>query len=343
MPKNSIFLKACRMEPTEYTPVWLMRQAGRYMKEYRAIREKVPFLTMCKTPDLAAEVTLQPIEKLGVDAAIIFADILLPLEPMGIKIEFAQGEGPIIHNPIQTEKDIANLRTINPQEDTPFVPEAVRKVVKELDGRVPVIGFAGGPFTLASYMIEGGHSQNFVKTKQLIYNNPAGWNSLMEKLAAVVAAYLNAQIEAGSEAVQMFDSWVGCLTPDDYSQFVLPYSKYVFQNLKKDIPAIHFGTNTASLLKLMQAAGGDVMGVDWRMDLGSAWEQLGYKMGIQGNLDPVALLTPWPQLKERVDDVLRRANGRAGHIFNLGHGIFPNVPVDNVRRVVDYVQEKTAN
>ena len=339
MVRNSVFLKACRRESTEYTPVWLMRQAGRYLSEYRAIREKVSFLTMCKTPDLAAEVTLQPIKLIGMDAAIIFADILLPLEPMGIKLEFSQGEGPIIHNSIQKEDDIESLRIIEPDEDVPFVLEAIKKVVKELNGTIPLIGFAGGPFTLASYCIEGGHSQNFIKTKQLMYHNPKYWHLFMEKLSTVVTRYLNAQIAAGAEAIQVFDSWVGCLSPHDYAQFVLPHSQKVFQGLTNNVPAIHFATGAADLLELMKAAGGDIIGVDWRIELGNAWKRLGYNVGIQGNLDPVTLLAPIAVIKERVKEILQSAENRPGHIFNLGHGILPQTPVKNIVALINMVHD----
>ncbi|MBN2468851.1 MAG: uroporphyrinogen decarboxylase [Deltaproteobacteria bacterium] len=339
MIENSVFLKACRKEVTEYTPIWLMRQAGRYMKEYRAIRKKVDFLTMCKTPELAAEVTLQPIEKLGVDAAIIFADILLPLEPMGITLEFTKGEGPVIHNPIRNESDINQLRSIEPEEDVPFVLETVEKVRKELDGKIPLIGFSGSPFTLASYMIEGGHSRNFVKTKQLMYHYSRSWHHLMEKLAETVTAYLNAQIKAGVQAVQLFDTWVGCLSPQDYAEFVLPHSRSIFKQLEKGIPAIHFAADSSSLLGLMQKAGGDVIGIDWRIDLAVAWERLGSAVGIQGNLDPAMLFAPLPVMKDRVRGILESAANRPGHIFNLGHGILPQTPVEHAKALVETVHE----
>ncbi|MBW1679638.1 MAG: uroporphyrinogen decarboxylase [Deltaproteobacteria bacterium] len=339
MLKNSVFFKACRQEPTEYTPVWLMRQAGRYLKEYRAIRKKVDFLTMCKTPDLAAEVTLQPVEKLGVDAAIIFSDILLPLEKMGIELEFSQRDGPVIHNPIRTEKEIGSLRIIEPEEDVPFVLEAIKKVCKALNEKIPLIGFSGGPFTLASYIIEGGHSQNYINTKKLMYHNPAHWHLLLEKLGEVVTRYLNAQIESGVQVIQVFDSWAGCLSPQDYTEFVFPHSRYVFRGLKKDVPAIHFATGTSTLLELMQKAGGNVIGIDWRINLSKAWERLRYKVGIQGNLDPVTLFAPIPIIKNRVKEILRSADNRPGHIFNLGHGILPQTPVENVIALVEAVHE----
>jgi len=339
MKNDSTFLRACRKEATEYTPVWFMRQAGRYLSEYRAIRKKTSFLTMCKTPDLAAEITLQPIKRMKVDAAIIFADILLPLEPMGIKIEFSQGEGPKILNPVRNEQDVENLRIIEPEEDVPFVLEAIRKVVKELDGKIPLIGFAGGPFTLASYCIEGGHSANFIKTKRFMYQKPKAWHLFLDKLAKVVVRYLNAQIASGAQVLQIFDSWIGCLSPYDYNRFVLPYSQKVFQKINKGAPVIHFATGTAALLKLMQTAGGDIIGIDWRINLDTAWEQLGNNVGIQGNLDPVTLFAPLSVIKERVKAILKAAGNRPGHIFNLGHGILPHTPVSNVIAVVNMVHE----
>ena len=336
---DSLFLKACRREVTDCTPVWLMRQAGRYMKEYRVIRKKVDFLTLCKTPDLASEITLQPVEKFAIDAAIIFSDILLPLEAMGIRIEFAQGDGPVIHNPVQTEKDVEALRIIEPEEDLPFVMDAIKRTCKELAGKVPLIGFAGGPFTLASYSIEGGHSRNFVTTKRLMYHNPSSWHLLMEKLAQVTARHLKAQIESGAQAVQLFDSWVGCLGPQDYAEFVLPYSRYVFDALNDTVPAIHFGTGSSTLLELMQKAGGTVIGVDWRIELGKAWERLGYDVGIQGNLDPVALFAPIPLIRKKVKEIINAADNHPGHIFNLGHGILPQTPVEHVAALVEAVHE----
>jgi uroporphyrinogen decarboxylase len=316
-----------------------MRQAGRYMKEYRAIREKVDFLALCKTPELASEVTLQPIEKFELDAAIIFSDILLPLEAMGIRLEFAPGGGPVIHGSIQTEKDVEALRIIEPEEDLPFVMEAVTRTCKELADKLPLIGFAGGPFTLASYIIEGGHSKNFIATKKLMYHNPSVWHRLMEKLARVVARHLNAQIKSGAQAVQLFDSWVGCLSPQDYAEFVLPYSRHVFDSLNGDAPAIHFGTDASTLLELMQQAGGTVIGVDWRIELGKAWERLGHSVAIQGNLDPVTLFAPIPFIREKVKDIIRAADNRPGHIFNLGHGILPQTPVEHVTALVEAVHE----
>ena len=332
-----IFLRACHREPTEYTPVWLMRQAGRFLKEYRALRQQYPFLTLCKTPELATQVTLLPIEKLGVDAAIIFADILLPLEPMGIDLEFAQGEGPTIHNPIHSSDDVERLRPIEAEEDLPFVMEAIRSVCRELKGAIPVIGFSGAPFTLASYLIEGKGTRDFARTKSLMYQDPRCWHRLMEKLSAVVIAYLDAQIQAGAGAVQLFDSWAGCLSPGDYEEFVLPHSQRVLQALSTKAPVIHFALDTAGILELVRAAGGDIIGIDWRMDLDEAWKRLHYEVGIQGNLDPAALFGPPAQMEKRVAAILHAAGGRPGHIFNLGHGVLPQTPVENVIAMVEAV------
>lgn len=333
------FLKACRREPVDCTPVWLMRQAGRYMSEYREVRNRVPFLTMCKTPELAAEVTLQPVEKLGVDAAILFADILLPLEPMGVQIEFAQNEGPVIHNPIRTLADAKTLRLIEPEEDVSFVLEAVKLVRQKLNGRVPLIGFSGAPFTLASYIVEGGHSQNYIYIKSMMYNDPSTYHTLMDKVTQVVTRYLNAQIRAGAQAVQLFDSWMGCLSPRDYEEFVLPHTQRVIQELESGVPVIHFATGSSAFLELMKKAGGDVIGVDWRIDLDVAWQRLGYNVAIQGNLDPVVLFASPEEIKRRVKDILERAGGRPGHIFNLGHGVLPKTPVENVIAMVEAVHK----
>jgi len=315
-----------------------MRQAGRYLAEYRRIREQYSFLTLCKTPELAAEVTLQPVNRLGVDAAIIFADILLPLEPMGIDLEFAAGEGPVIHNTVQDQTDVDALQVFDAEQELPFVMEAIRIARRELAGKLPLIGFSGAPFTLASYVIEGGHSQNYIATKLLMYHTPHVWHQLMGKLAEVVARYLHAQIRAGVQVVQLFDSWVGCLTPNDYREYVLPHSQYIFTTLKDlGVPTIHFGTDSAGLLAMMREAGGDVIGVDWRIQLDDAWRLLGEEVGIQGNLDPLALFAPIPEIEKRVADILHRAAGRPGHIFNLGHGILPKTPVEHVQATVEIV------
>lgn len=331
------FLAACHRETVAFTPVWLMRQAGRYMREYRALRQKYSFLELCKTPDLATQITLMPVYQIGVDAAIIFADILLPLEGMGIDLEFSEAEGPAIHTSVCSKADIRKLRIIDPDEDVPFLLEAVRQVRQELEGKVPLIGFSGAPFTIASYLIEGGHSKNFVRTKALMYQNPDAWHELMEKLVCVVVRYVGGQIESGAQAIQLFDTWVGCLGPMDYETFVLPYSQRIFQELGNQVPFIHFATNSSTLLPLMRQAGGDVIGVDWRTHIGEAWKKIGYDVGIQGNLDPAVLFAPPQKIRETVGAILAAAQNRSGHIFNLGHGILPETPIDHVRLMVDAV------
>jgi uroporphyrinogen decarboxylase len=342
MDIDSRFLRACRRELVDVTPVWFMRQAGRYMPEYRAIREKYSLLEICYHPELAAEVTLQPIQILGVDAAILFADILLPAIPLGVGLEFAKGEGPILQNPISTMKDVRELNPVNAQTDLGYVMEAIRIVRGALNG-IPLIGFSGAPFTVASYLIEGGSSREFLKTKTMMYSDPQTWHGLMEKLSSVLVDYLVAQIRAGAQAVQVFDSWVGTLSPSDYEMFVLPYSQKVLQAARAEgVPVIHFGTNTTTLLPLMKGAGGDVIGLDWRIPLDDGWTLLGSDVAVQGNLDPATLFAPLPEIKSRVHDILRRADGRPGHIFNLGHGILQNTPVDNVKAVVDMVHEYSA-
>jgi len=331
------FLAACWRRRTEYTPIWLMRQAGRYMKEYRALRKKFSFLEMCKNSELAAKVTLLPMEKLKVDAAIIFSDILLPLEPMGIDLEFAKNEGPIIRHPIREANQVDALRIIEPEEDLPFLMEAIRIVRRELEGKIPLIGFSGAPFTLASYIIEGGHSKNYTLTKGMMYQDRSTWKQLMEKVSEVLIRYLNAQIRSGVQALQIFDSWVGCLSPRDYEEYVLPYSKRVIEGIDRKVPLIHFATSSSTLLEKMKQAGGDVIGVDWRVNLGEAWACLGYDVAIQGNLDPVILLGPVDLIEKEVKRILDEAKGRPGHIFNLGHGVLPNTPVDHVSFLVDTV------
>ncbi len=336
---NDRFLKACRREAVDRTPVWFMRQAGRYMREYQAIRAKHSILEVCRTPALAAEVTLQPIERFPLDAAIIFADILLPLEPMGLRFSFEEGEGPVIQNPVRDRAAVDRLRVPDPEE-LGYVGEAVRMARQALAGRVPLIGFAGAPFTLASYMIEGGGSRQYLWTKQFMYCEPEAWHRLMDKLARTITGYLRLQIRAGAQAVQLFDSWVGCLSPGDYAEYVLPHVRLIFEGLKGEgVPAIHFGTGTGALLPLMREAGGDVIGVDWRVHLDEAWRLLGYEVGIQGNLDPVVLFAPLHEIERRVADILRRAGGRPGHVFNLGHGILPGTPVERVAATVDLVHK----
>jgi uroporphyrinogen decarboxylase len=317
-----------------------MRQAGRYLPEYRAVRAKHSLLEICAQPELAAEVTLQPVQRLGVDAAILFADILLPLIPMGIELEFAAGEGPVIHNPIRTAADVAAVRPVAVEESLGHVLEAVRLVRRELEGVVPLIGFAGAPFTLASYLIEGGSSRSFLRTKQMMYGDPQTWHALLGKLAVVVGDYLAAQVQAGAQAVQLFDSWAGALSPDDYAEFVLPHSQAVLRRIARtSVPAIHFGVDTAALLPLMAHAGGDVIGLDWRTPLDWGWARIGKDRAVQGNLEPAALFAPREVLEQRVRRVLELAGGRPGHIFNLGHGILPETPVENVKAVVEMVHE----
>lgn len=338
---NAPLLRACRREPTSYTPVWLMRQAGRYMPEYRQLRAKVAFLELCKTPDLAAEVTVTAVERLGVDAAIIFADILLLLEPMGMQLEFTPGDGPVLHNPIRTLEDVERLREVDPAESLPFVLQAITLTRAQLKPHIPLIGFAGAPFTLASYMVEGGASRDYVRTKTLMYTQPAAWHVLMACLSRNLVRYLNAQIAAGAQVVQLFDSWVGTLSPTDYRTFVFPHSQAVMANLTPGVPVIHFGTSTGALLELMREAGGDVIGVDFRVELDHAWQRLG-EVGIQGNLDPAVLYADRAYIRQRVQHILHQAGGRPGHIFNLGHGILPTTPVDNVLALIDAVHAYSA-
>jgi uroporphyrinogen decarboxylase len=336
---NDRFLKACRREPVDCTPVWFMRQAGRYMAEYRALRAKHSILELCKTPELAAQVTLQPIDRFPLDAAIIFADILLPLEPMGLSLEFAQGEGPVIHNPVRDQADVERLNVIDGGE-LEYVAEAIRQARRALNGRVPLIGFAGAPFTLASYAIEGGSSRNYLLTKELMYCEPKAWHQLMDKFARVITGYLRRQIKAGAQAIQLFDSWVGCLSVGDYVEYVLPHVQLIFEGLKREgVPMIHFGTGTSAMLRQMREAGGDVIGVDWRIHLDEAWATVGHDVAVQGNLDPLTLFAPLHEIERRVADILRRAGGRPGHIFNLGHGILPTTPLEHVAATIDMVHK----
>ncbi len=339
--EDSRFLRACRRQPTDATPIWLMRQAGRYMVEYRTTREKHSILEIIKTPELACEVTLQPINVFDLDAAIIFADILPPLEGMGLELDFVKGEGPTIYNPVRTADDIESLRVLPPEETLGFTLEAIRLARRELDSRgIPLIGFSGAPFTLASYAIEGTSSRNRIEVKNMMMSRPDLWHRLMAKLSEVAGHYLLAQAQAGAHVLQLFDSWVGELSPFDYEHMVLPYSRRAIEIASQaGVPIIHFGTNTSAMLPLIQAAGGDVIGVDWRIDLKQAWGLLGNQVGIQGNLDPVALFADWEALETRARHILDSVKGRPGHIFNLGHGILPETPVDNVRRLVDFVHE----
>jgi uroporphyrinogen decarboxylase len=335
---NDRFLRACRREPVDTTPVWFMRQAGRYMPEYRRLRARHSMLELCRTPELAAEITLQPVRRIAVDAAIIFSDLLLPLEPMGLPFNFTRADGPVVASPLRSEADIDRLRPVEPREAFAPVLEAIRLVRRELD--IPLIGFAGAPFTLASYAVEGGHSTSYVHAKGLMYGCTSGWHRLCAKLAKMAADYFRAQVEAGVQCVQLFDSWVGTLSPSDYREFVQPHVRFIFDSIADlGVPSIHFGTGTATLLEAMRDGGGDVIGVDWRVGLDEAWQRIGDR-AIQGNLDPALLLAPLDRLMATTDEVVTRAGGRAGHIFNLGHGILPSTPVEHVQAVADRVHEK---
>jgi len=339
---NSRFVRACRCEPVDATPVWLMRQAGRYMAEYRAVRKHHSILEICKTPALAAEVTITAAEKLDVDAAIIFADLLLPLEVMGLPFRFEAGEGPVIEQPLRSSKAVDALETHRSSE-LAFVAESIRRVVKHFGSQLPVIGFCGAPFTLASYMIEGGGSRNYIHTKKMMYNDPAAWDELMRKLVEVLAAYSLDQARAGADALQIFDSWVGCLSVEDYCRYVLPHARELVQRLQAaGVPIIYFGTDTAVLLPSMKQTGAHVIGVDWRIPLDRAWQSLNCEGAIQGNLDPVALFADQKELRARTAAILAQAGGRPGHIFNLGHGILPDTPVENVRALVNFIRELSA-
>ena len=337
------FLAACRRQPTDCTPVWFMRQAGRIFPEYRALRERYDFLTMCRTPDLITEVTLLPMERLGVDAAIIFADIMTPLEALGIAYDIREGAGPVIERPIRSRADVERLGRDDPRQANAYLFEAIAAVRRELGGRRPLIGFAGAPFTLACYLVEGRPTREFTRARALMHQDPAAWHALMGVLSDVILDYLRAQVEAGVDAVQLFDSWVGGLSPWDYEAFVMPYSARILQGLADTgVPRIHFGTGTATLLPLMARAGADVVGVDWRIGLDEAWSRIGDGFAVQGNLDPVVLLGPWEAVAERARDVLRRAGGRPGHIFNLGHGVLPETPVEHLQRLVELVHSETS-
>ncbi len=330
-------------EHADCTPVWFMRQAGRYMSEYQELRRRYSLLEICRTPELATEVTFQPIRRFDLDAAIIFADILLPLEGLGVPFDFKKGEGPVIQKPIRTVRQIDQLRLFEPEEELAFVLQALRMVRAELAAPIALIGFAGGPFTLASYMIEGGSSRDYRLTKTLMYEHETAWHGLLEKLAAVTSRFLLAQAAAGADALQLFDSWAGALSPDDYRRYVLPHSQRILRDLhSRNLPLIHFGTGTAGILELLKEAGGTVIGVDWRIDLGEAWRRLGSDVAVQGNLDPAALLGPRDRLLEKVDYVLDQVQGRPGHVFNLGHGILPPTPIANVEAVIEHVHRRTA-
>jgi uroporphyrinogen decarboxylase len=336
-------IEACLGRPVPFTPVWIMRQAGRYLPEYRKLRERYSFWEMCRTPELAARVTLQPIDRLGVDGAILFSDILVPLDAMGVKVDFVEGTGPVIDPPLREPADLDRLRLPVVEEDLAYVFEAIRLLRRELEGRVPLIGFAGAPFTLASYLVEGGSTKNHLLVKQLMFREPAAWDRLMRLLSATVTAFLSAQIAAGAQVVQMFDSWAGVLAPEDYRRFVLPYSRQVIEALKPlGVPIIHFAVGSAGILRLMAEAGSHVLGLDWRIDLDAGRRWLGEGVAVQGNLDPICLFLDPSQLRERVRDILERNGGRPGHVFNLGHGILPQTDPDQAKVLVEAVHELSA-
>jgi len=335
---QSLLMRACRREPVERTPVWLMRQAGRYLPEYRSVREKVAFMELCKNPRLSAEVMIATVSRLGVDAAIIFSDLLPILEPMGMDLEFTAGEGPVIHNPLRQAADVNRLRELNDLDSLGFVMDCVRTTRAGLPDSIPLIGFAGAPFTLASYCIEGGTSRAWLHTKSLMYSHESAWHDLMDRLARAVSRYLVAQIDSGAQIVQLFDSWVGCLSPADYRRYVLPHSRTALAEAARLAPTIHFATGNPTLLPLLREAGGSVIGVDWRIDLGDAWQAVGYDLAVQGNLDPAILLTDRDTVRQRTQEVLAQAAGRPGHIFNLGHGVLPQTPVENVLELIATVK-----
>ena len=339
---NDRFLRACRRQPVDTTPVWFMRQAGRYMADYRALRQRYSLLDICREPELAVAVTLQPVDVIEVDAAILFSDLLVPFTPMGLDLEFVKGEGPAINNPIRTPEDVDRLRKFEPREALAHVLETIRILRTELEGRVPLIGFGGAPFTLAAYAIEGGPSTTYHRTKTFMYSQPKAWHRLCDWLAAMMADYLKAQVEAGVQALQIFDSWAGALGRADYREFALPHSARLFSGLKSTgVPLIHFGVGTTAILPELAEAGGDVIGVDWRLPLDEAWSAIGPGRAIQGNLDPTVLLGPVDRMLAAADDVLRRANGRPGHIFNLGHGILPSTSLEHVQALAKHVHETT--
>jgi uroporphyrinogen decarboxylase len=333
------FVRACLRRPVDRTPVWFLRQAGRYMPEYQAVRKHHSLLEICQTPALAAEVTITAAEKLDVDAAIIFADLLLPLTPMGLDFEFQAGEGPVVHQPLRTAEDIARLRT-DRVSDLAYVAEAIEKVSAHFKDRIGIIGFCGAPFTLASYMVEGGNSRNYIETKKIMYRQPAVWRTLMDKLVKVLCGYVSQQVEAGADVIQIFDSWAGVLSVEDYRDFVLPHTKLLVREVQSlGVPVIYFGVETGGLLPLMRETGADVLGLDWRVPLGDTWRALDYSCAIQGNLDPITLFAEPDLIRTRVKHILQQAKGRPGHIFNLGHGIVPGTPVENVQYVVRCVRE----
>ena len=335
---NDRFLRACRRQPVDATPVWFMRQAGRYMSDYRALRERYSLLQICAHPELAVAVTLQPVDVIDVDAAILFSDLLLPFTPMGLKFDFLKGEGPSIEQPIRTVSDVSRLRAVDLREGLAHVLDTIRLLRGELDNRVPLIGFGGAPFTMASYAIEGGPSTSYARTKAFMYAQPAAWHTLCDRFATVMGDYLRAQVEAGAQAIQVFDSWVGQLSRADYREYAMPHTRKIFAALADTgVPTIHFGVNTLAILPEMKEAGGDVIGVDWRLPIDEAWQVIGHDRGIQGNLDPTRLLGPLEGLFAAADNVLQRAAGRPGHIFNLGHGILPPTDPEQARALVEAV------
>ncbi|MBI5016455.1 MAG: uroporphyrinogen decarboxylase [Deltaproteobacteria bacterium] len=337
MSRADRFLNACRGEPVDTTPVWIMRQAGRYLEEYRAVRAKHSFLDVCHVPEVACEVTLQPIERLGVDAAILFSDIMIPLEGMGCRIDFAPG--PVFAEPVRTAADVAKLRVCEPEQDVPFVMDAVKLIRRELAGKVPLIGFSGAPFTLVSYMVEGRGSRDFPHLKRMMYAAPEVYASLMDKVSQTVVRYLNAQVAAGAQVLQLFDTWGGILSPADYAEYVLPYTRRVIEGLDRSVPVIHFVKGSGGFLDLVMQAGGDVLGIDWHIDLAEAVRRVDGRFSVQGNMDPTVLFGPETFVRERAADVVRKGRAARGHVFNLGHGILPDTPVENAVALVEAVHE----
>ncbi len=337
---NDTFLKACRGEDVPYTPVWIMRQAGRYLPEYQAVRSGIDFLTLCKTPELAAKVTLQPVDILGVDAAILFSDILIPVEAMGMRLEFSDKKGPVLTEPIRTRSGVDRLVIPDTEDAMPFVIDTIRILRRELENKVPLIGFSGAPFTLTTYMIEGGSSKSFVHTKKMMFQHPGLFSMLMDRITTTVVSYLSAQINAGAQAVQLFDTWAGALTPEDYKGFVMPHVKRAISELKKEgVPVIYFVNECAGLLDEVKKCGADVIGIDWRIDIEKAIKRLGKKVAVQGNLDPCALFLPRERMEDRVKDILLKGESAKGHIFNLGHGILPETPVESAIAMVEAVHK----
>lgn len=336
------FLRACRREPVDRTPIWLMRQAGRYLPEYRKLRERYQMLELIRQPELAVEITLQPLRRFDLDAAIIFSDILPPLESMGVELKFVAGDGPVIPQPVRNRHDICGLAQPEAEEIAPYTQKAIEMAARELAGRLPLIGFAGGPFTLAGYLTEGHSSRDFAHARAMMYQDPDAWHALMDKLSTLVGNYMQAQVRAGAQALQLFDSWVGTLGPDDYVEYVLPYSRRCIDMARSTgVPVIHFSTGTAGMLELIQAAGSDVIGLDWRVGLSQARARLGDGVALQGNLDPMALIAPRRLLRERAASILRQAEGKPGHIFNLGHGVLKETPIDQVEDLVEFVHQES--